>query len=111
MKKIDFENISINISILLYIIVCCIRVYVDNLIMSNLTIVLLLGAILLLMINMIKERKIKIVSKSYFILALLLLLPSFYKNAYINDHIYTYFLYMPILQIGFSLLFFKQVGS
>lgn len=104
MKKIDFENISINISILLYIIVCCIRVYVDNLIMSNLTIVLLLGAILLLMINMIKERKIKIVSKSYFILALLLLLPSFYKNAYINDHIYTYFLYY-FLTIIYSIMF------
>ena len=26
-------------------------------------------------------------------------------------NIYAYFLYMPILQIGFSLLFFKQVGS
>ena len=25
--------------------------------------------------------------------------------------IYAYLLYMPILQIGFSLLFFKQVGS
>lgn len=103
MKKINFQNLFINISLLLYVIVCCVRYYVDNLVAHNITFIIMIVANMLLIFNMIASRKIKINSKKYFIVALLLYLPSLYKNAYIADHIFLSFAYY-FLSISYSIL-------
>lgn len=103
MKKINVKNLMINLSLLIFVLVCTVRYYIDNFFGSNTALVLLIGANILLLINIISNKKIMVTSEKYFIVGILLFLPSLYKNGYLSNRIYEYFLYY-FFTITYSIL-------
>ena len=92
--KINVKNLLINISLLIYSLVILIRPYLVKLLGSNKLVVLLLfGAISLLLISITISKKIRTKNFKYIILCILMLIPFFYKNAYIEDGYSIYLFY------------------
>ena len=109
MKTVIFKSLSIKLSIFLFVLVSCSRYYIDNFLFNNASIALLFIAIILLVLNMISERKIVLTNKKYFIVSMLLFLPSLYKNAYISDHNYALFVYYFLVVIYSICICFSNI--
>ena len=103
MKQKSLKNTFINLSLVLFVAVCTLKSYIDNYTFTNFSLIIFIFSILLLTINIIGEKKIKIYNREFIFISFLLLIPIFYKNAYIQDHIYATFAYS-ILTILYGIL-------
>lgn len=107
MKKIKIKELLSSISIVLFLIVLLARVYFNNF-SSALSLFLLLGSNIILLINIIAEKKIQKKNLLYVVLCLLMLLPSFYNNAYLDSGAYkSFFMYVLTITYGILLYFSK----
>ncbi|WP_460293250.1 O-antigen ligase family protein [Clostridium tertium] len=92
--KINVKDLLVNISLLIYFSIILLRPYLIKFLGSNnVVLILLFCSISLLFFSIVLSKKIKKNNIGYIVLCILMCLPFFYKNAYIQDKYYTYMLY------------------
>lgn len=93
MKKINVENFLFTTSLVFYLLVNILMEIIINYFGSFATLGLLLTSNFFILILILKKGKIKLKNTGFCIAYLMMFLPSLYKNAYLQDHIYAQFLY------------------
>lgn len=95
MKKINIRNLCINLSLLIFVLISTVRTYLDSFFSTKMAMILYAFAIVLLLIVLIKQRKIKLKNNKFVILCFFMFIPSIYNNAYIqNDRLLQYLYYI-----------------
>lgn len=93
-NKITLNNFFIKCALLLSLSIILIRPYMVKILKStNMVGLLLVAATFLLIIHILLTRRISINNTMYILLCLVCVIPFFYKNAYIEDGYYAYFIY------------------
>ena len=110
MKK-NINNLFIKISLLIFVIVATIRSFIDSMFGNKTTLLLYSISIILIVINILKNKKVKNHYGKYPVILFLMLLPSFINNAYLQDNMYSIFFYYFFSITYFILLCFSNVNS
>lgn len=108
MRKINLNVFLVNFAIIIFLAIALIRVYLSN-ISWSISIVLMAVANIFLIINLFNIGKLKRKSLLFVLLCLIMLLPTLYRNAYLEDSMYNSFIPM-LLSFSFAiLLYFSDI--